>query len=311
MLLTSPNSCIVQTALHVAAAQGLENSLGALLQAGADKMMRNKQGETALHRSMALGEIRASLTLLESGAQLGDVLVPQDKSRTGRQTKCRSQDNRGRTPLDLLSATLKQHIVDAAAAGRGAEVFSFGKADYQLGYEPSNEVYVQHPRRVSALKRSDVVRIAASQHTSMAVTLDGALYSWGHSKSGRLGHGDESVQMLPKRVEALNRVVITDVSAAECHAAAVSSDGELFTWGSNRFLQLGLGKDCGSCCTAPRRVEALRRHAVVRAAAGTCHTAAVTAEGELYTWGSNIKSQVSFTADTIDLIAVQLLVSHQ
>ena len=37
-------------------------------------------------------------------------------------------------------------------------------------------------------------------------THPGALYSWGAGQCGRFGHGDESKQLLPKRVDALSSV---------------------------------------------------------------------------------------------------------
>ena len=44
----------------------------------------------------------------------------------------------------------------------------------------------------------------ATPHTAThPPTHPGALYSWGAGQCGRLGHGDESKQLLPKRVDAL------------------------------------------------------------------------------------------------------------
>ena len=45
----------------------------------------------------------------------------------------------------------------------------------------------------------------------------------------------------PKLVEAFNAVFISDVSAGSSHSAAITSDGELYTWGLGEYGRLGHG----------------------------------------------------------------------
>ncbi|KAG5189966.1 hypothetical protein JKP88DRAFT_352879 [Tribonema minus] len=295
--------CAGETCLHLAAKHGVDDCLLTLLAAGADPLLKDKAARTPLHLSLAHGHVRASTALLMYGADLGDEVAMRDKSSkagnsSSSRRKCQALDSQGRSPLDMLSPQLSEHLVQAAGTGFGAEVYSFGKADYQLGFEPPNAADVQYARRVGALKHMNAVRIAASRHASMAVTRGGDLYSWGHGKGGRLGHGDEAVQLLPRRVEALAGRIVVDVCAAENHAVAITAEGDVFTWGSNRFHQLGHssssagGGASASACATPKRVEALRRHRVVAAAAGACHTAAVTLAGNVWTWGSNKACQL-------------------
>ena len=37
--------------------------------------------------------------------------------------------------------------------------------------------------------------------TTIALTADGAVWSWGEGGSGKLGHGDQQLELLPKKVE--------------------------------------------------------------------------------------------------------------
>ena len=48
---------------------------------------------------------------------------------------------------------------------------------------------------------------------------------------------------MPRLVAGLSRQVIVAVSAAKHHTAAVSAEGELYTWGANRHGQLGYTVD--------------------------------------------------------------------
>jgi len=50
---------------------------------------------------------------------------------------------------------------------------------------------VTPPRAVAALCARPVVAVSAGRHHSLAVTADGAAYSWGNGREGLLGHGDE------------------------------------------------------------------------------------------------------------------------
>lgn len=65
----------------------------------------------------------------------------------------------------------------------------------------------------------------------------------------------------------------SQVSCGPYHTAAVTTDGELYTWGNGQFGRLGHG-DTTSVFT-PRRVQALVNHFVVQASCGFWHTAAV------------------------------------
>lgn len=128
---------------------------------------------------------------------------------------------------------------------------------------------------------STTLVVVRDRHHSAAVTLCGRLFTWGHGKSGRLGHGSEEVCMLPTLVEALANQRVVDVAAAETHTAAITGEGELYTWGRDRFGQLGHGSTGSSGRLAPKRVEGLRKVTVTAVAAGTEHTAVVTRSGSV------------------------------
>ena len=45
-----------------------------------------------------------------------------------------------------------------------------------------------------------VLLLAGGDH-NIALTADGAVWSWGEGGSGKLGHGDQQLELLPKKVE--------------------------------------------------------------------------------------------------------------
>ncbi|ETP02837.1 hypothetical protein F441_20164 [Phytophthora nicotianae CJ01A1] len=85
------------------------------------------------------------------------------------------------------------------------------------------------------------------------------------------------------------------VAAGENHTMALSRTGQVFSWGSNSFGQLGHpGKSSSSQSRlTPKRVDAFRFRVVADIAASGCHSAAIDAEdGAVYTWGSNRRGQL-------------------
>eukprot|EP00613_Pedinella_sp_CCMP2098_P017940 CAMPEP_0171752676 /NCGR_PEP_ID=MMETSP0991-20121206/42769_1 /TAXON_ID=483369 /ORGANISM="non described non described, Strain CCMP2098" /LENGTH=280 /DNA_ID=CAMNT_0012354127 /DNA_START=121 /DNA_END=960 /DNA_ORIENTATION=+ len=122
-------------------------------------------------------------------------------------------DKDGLSPLALLSARLQNPLAATTRSGIGGECFSFGSesADFQLGYpaaafygssslsssSPEGRLSSVRPRRVRDLAHHNVVCVAAGKFHSLAVTHEGLLFSWGHGRGGRLGHGDEEVRLAP------------------------------------------------------------------------------------------------------------------
>eukprot|EP01034_Spumella_vulgaris_P023931 gene23931-30215_t len=172
----------------------------------------------------------------------------------------------------------------------------FGKSDFILGIPlPNKACDVTRPKRIDSLFSESIVQVAASKHHSLALTVSGSVFSWGHGRSGRLGHGNEITQPEPVRIRSLLRVM--HISCAANHSAAVTSDGALFTWGSDRFGQLGLGQSGSGggavrIVTSPTQVESLKRDFVAGVCAGESHTVCFSDKGLVYAWGSNKHHQL-------------------
>ena len=72
----------------------------------------------------------------------------------------------------------------------------------------------------------------------------GLVYSWGNGANYQLGTGATGLQAGPVRLDALRKALVVQVAAAKYHSAAVTKDGQLFTWGFGRGGRLG---GCLSC----------------------------------------------------------------
>ncbi|RDX80915.1 PH, RCC1 and FYVE domains-containing protein 1, partial [Mucuna pruriens] len=112
-------------------------------------------------------------------------------------------------------------------------------------------------------------------------TGDGVLGAGAHQVGSKFGVKMDS--LLPK---ALESAVVLDVQNIACggkHAALVTKQGEIFSWGEESGGRLGHGVD--SDVPHPKLIESLSNTNIELVACGEYHTCAVTLSGDLYTWG--------------------------
>ena len=98
--------------------------------------------------------------------------------------------------------------------------------------------------------------IANRLFSTSASAKAGRLYICGTGESNKLGLGDTSDRETPTVVEALADIPITHVSCGRYHTAALSADGDVYTWGLADSGQLGLGSSRTKAPT-PQKVDAL------------------------------------------------------
>lgn len=135
--------------------------------------------------------------------------------------------------------------------------------------------------------------VILSKFASAIITTDpeSNMYACGWGKGGRLGTGDEQTRFEYVCIETggLAGKKVVAVALGLNHSMAVSEEGELFSWGSNGYGQLGY--------TLPRQEDEqnvprqlfgpLKREVVKYVAASDIHSVAYTSSGSLYTWGKN------------------------
>ncbi|KAL1007751.1 hypothetical protein UPYG_G00091160 [Umbra pygmaea] len=133
----------------------------------------------------------------------------------------------------------------------------------KLTFEPHRAI-----KNVSSSKGSD-------GHT-LAFTTEGEVFSWGDGDYGKLGHGNSSTQKYPKLIQGpLQGKAVVCVCAGYRHSAAVSEDGELYTWGEGDFGRLGHGDS--NSRNIPTLVKDISN--VGEVSCGSSHTIALSKDG--------------------------------
>eukprot|EP00740_Mantoniella_antarctica_P008666 CAMPEP_0181368072 /NCGR_PEP_ID=MMETSP1106-20121128/11847_1 /TAXON_ID=81844 /ORGANISM="Mantoniella antarctica, Strain SL-175" /LENGTH=246 /DNA_ID=CAMNT_0023484073 /DNA_START=1793 /DNA_END=2534 /DNA_ORIENTATION=- len=121
-----------------------------------------------------------------------------------------------------------------------------------------------------------------------AVCDSGELFMWGSGSHGKLGLGYEKEYFVPMLVlgQLQGKRVVT-ISAGTQHTAALTSDNAVFTWGWGKDGRLGHGDEKSKF--VPTLVETVTKYmqGCVAVSAGHDHTAAISVNADLLTWGGD------------------------
>mmetsp|Transcript_10926 Transcript_10926/g.38382 ORF Transcript_10926/g.38382 Transcript_10926/m.38382 type:complete len:1143 (-) Transcript_10926:44-3472(-) len=216
---------------------------------------------------------------------------------------------------------LRPHVVSTIACGKAhtiavsdrGRMFTWGAgACGQLGHPdtssfPSDEdgyPFQPVPREVEQLTEHRVIATACGDVHTLALTDLGHVYSFGGGSYGQLGVKDVGAMPVdadncpymptPQRVSGLEGII--RLACGDSHSLTVDRDGRLFCWGANSCGQLGIlnpedpriRKDPDGIphLPTPAVLDALADQRIVDIACGEAHSLAVSAMGNLYSWGA-------------------------
>jgi alpha-tubulin suppressor-like RCC1 family protein len=151
---------------------------------------------------------------------------------------------------------------------------------YSWGYNSTGQLLQGHvrslqtPTKVGDLIPKNSEIICGGYHT-LVVDSEGGLWQFGGQQGGGGPQG--------KKWEISEFFV-----AAACglhHSLALTQNGDVYTWGSNSLAQLGHDATDGTDILIPTKLDFPKPEHLVCIVAGCYHSAAVTKDGRVYTWG--------------------------
>uniref|UniRef100_K3WD87 RCC1-like domain-containing protein n=1 Tax=Globisporangium ultimum (strain ATCC 200006 / CBS 805.95 / DAOM BR144) TaxID=431595 RepID=K3WD87_GLOUD len=197
------------------------------------------------------------------------------------------------------------------------QVFVWGSATHGklgIGTISENESFTLSPLPLPLPTGMSVRKIACGPSHSALLTTDGSLYVWGCGDGGKLGLGDGrdvgqnriprnggqlGIVSTPTRViEPFGRENLVEVSCGTAHTAVLSAietttssgeekrvGGRVYVAGSNHAL----AKFTPSFTLLPIvNDDDKEAVAMTKLSCGNAHTALISTEGELFTWGKNV-----------------------
>ena len=132
------------------------------------------------------------------------------------------------------------------------ELYSFGKGLYgQCGYgQPENistpkKVYFNENQNLKYEnnKKIFIIDIKCGGEHSLFLSSNKNVYTCGHGYLGQLGLGNNKNINLPTIVQSLTNKKIIEIAAGWSHSLVLTSEGNIYSTGCNKYGELGIGKD--------------------------------------------------------------------
>jgi len=190
---------------------------------------------------------------------------------------------------------MNQLMMGASGAGSNCpalegKLWSWGDGDNYLGH--GNLTSYSSPQQIGSLttwtnNMSDFEHSA----TTHVIKSDGTLWGWGENSYGMVGKGvgDHTTIKYESPVQIGSDTDWAQVSDGGVHAAAIKTDGTLYTWGNNWYGQLGHGD-------TTQRLEPVQVGSGTTWASVSCaeayYTMAMKTDGTLWGCGTNRKGNL-------------------
>lgn len=174
-----------------------------------------------------------------------------------------------------------------AVSKQHRRVYSWGWGDFgRLGHGDCTDVFV--PRLVDFFNGMAVKQVACGDTHTLVCTDSGELYTFGRNQNGQLGHGNTNDLLSPQRVAGLQGKVVTSVAGGAEHSVIATDKGEVYAWGWGRYGNLGDGDRQDRHAPAAvnsASIDSSSAGSVTSVACGWRHSAAVTSDGRVFTFG--------------------------
>jgi alpha-tubulin suppressor-like RCC1 family protein len=207
------------------------------------------------------------------------------------------------TPVLLTFPDNNVEIVDIAASeyssyavGVNGKVYSWGDGiSNKLGNGSTSDIST--PASVTMPVGVHFVKVSAYYHSACALSDDGDVYAWGSNSTGQCGNGGAGATVsIPTKISTLSN--IKEISMGAFAGAAINQNGDLYTWGSDTYHQLGDSANSGSD-NLPGTYSGLTNIKFVYVA--SWHTIAIAESGQVYTWGAAESGKLGNDSITADI----------
>ncbi len=211
---------------------------------------------------------------------------------------------------------------DSFALTASGQLYAFGENQYgQLGNATNNGTGAPNPTPTLVTLPGAIgpaTQVAASGNHSLVLTSSGQVYAFGENHYGQLGNainngiganGTGAPNPTPTQVWLSGASgPVVQITAGAFFSLALTSSGQLYAFGDNRYGQLGNAESEKPNPTPSLVTLAGASGQVTQIAAGAFSSFALTSGGQLYAFGENHYGQLG-NATTQDSIPTPTLVT--
>ncbi|XP_062333275.1 probable E3 ubiquitin-protein ligase HERC3 isoform X2 [Osmerus eperlanus] len=170
------------------------------------------------------------------------------------------------------------------------QVFTWGMNTFgQLGLDLGTDGH-RPPQVLHSLSGLPLIQVTSGGDHCIALSVSGAVFTWGRNSCGQLGLGDTTDRHVPTPVTLLDRKKTVSISCGKDHTVILTKGGVVFTFGGGRYGQLGHNTQTDE--HRPRVVAELWGSKVTQVACGRHHTLAFVGSAKVYSFGHGEHGQL-------------------
>jgi alpha-tubulin suppressor-like RCC1 family protein len=230
-----------------------------------------------INRSIVLSPYDVNRTLSINADDI-DITIPLDDSRFQIGSLIRLLPNG--YDINIISQTDDKN-----------SVYSWGS--YGTTFSDNNKIF--DISSSGDIDGKEIVKVSVGYAFTLALDKDGRIYSWG---SGQLGYDDTADSRIsPVDISEsgdINGKKIIDISVGNFHSLALDEDNRVYVWGTGTYGKLGTGNYDSTVepVDISESGEITSTTNIVSVSAGYNHSLALDDDGNVYTWGNNLRGQL-------------------
>lgn len=144
-----------------------------------------------------------------------------------------------------------------------------------------------------------ILQIVKGKHQLLKLVANGKVYSSGEAYYGVVGLGGAASSTVPRLIPNLANIRIKQIACGSNHSLALSTDGDMYSWGMGFEGQLGLTSRY-KVASSPRYVKFFYKNPIKFLACGTNNSFCITQKDSyLYGWGENKLGQLGLGKEQI------------
>jgi len=217
------------------------------------------------------------------------------------------------TPAQRTNTWILDEWYDQAVAGTtggyqfGNELWAWGdNAQGTLGQNSPTPSDLSSPTQIGTNVNWSYIDERGNGTACFGVKTDGTLWAWGSDDQGSLGQNSDGPKF-SSPMQIGSETNWSTVDAGRASIGAITTSGELFTWGWNNYGILGHNQG-GVSNAAPRKSSPVQVPGTnwKQLKFGFNHVMAVKTDGTLWGWGNNDSGRLGFNNNTYQSSPTQI-----